>query len=779
MSSEGIIQREPALAQCADWVNSLAGDRYPNLDIVSGGTAFEIDIPLELSSISRAGDYSRLLFSIVHSAANNLLSGSRASELLPVILQNSNHKIFQALITGRSPATKAIARTFLPGAIASLDCSLVKALLGAGIGADSYVDNHRRRPLQIAISIRSLEMTELLLDHGADVNANLLLTSYTYSDRSTPLKAAVETGRLDIVQLLLRGGARVNDLGPGREISALQMAAAKGKLELVQLLLDAGADVTAPPYPDWGETALQAAAGTGNVEVVQLLLSRGADVNAPHEEYRYTALGSAARSGNVDVTQLLLFHGATDVTSALKLAGKSASVVNLLIRSWTTTHALLDDACGRTAVRAATRCGDFGLVQMLLKCKISVNAPCTGADTIWHTPLQIAAHQGDIKIAELLIDYGADVNAPAVSGHATALQAAVSGNHIQLVRILLDRGADVNAPNFEGRNALAAAANQCNSEVLQLLWSRGADMNTQGPSLVIEAVGRISLELLRILLDAWTLASGDNLEWTVGKYGDTALEIAAEYQDIGLARLLLEYGADDVSLALRTASSRRNINVELVDLLIASGASVGRMDQDDLHDLSALGLAAEYGNVDLLRLFLKQQTTSDERDGALQVAACYGRLDAAQLLLDYGVDVNAAPQSYIEDSDMESVARRALQAAAERGDLEMVRLLLAAGAEVEIRVPSDMDQGTALQFAAIAGSMSVVTLLIQQGADVFAPAMGGYYGRTALEGAAEHGRLDIVQLLLNLGVQAAGSRAIQFARNEGHDGVVALLEESA
>ena len=91
-------------------------------------------------------------------------------------------------------------------------------------------------------------------------------------------------------------------------------------------------------------------------------------------------------------------------------------------------------------------------------------------------------------------------------------------------------------------------------------------------------------------------------------------------------------------------------------------------------------------------------------------------------------------------------------------------------------VPSEHEACTALQFAAISGSMSVVTLLIQKGANVKAPAIG-VHGRTALEGAAEHGRLDIVQLLLKLGVEAAGSRAIQFAREKGHDGVVDLLEE--
>jgi ankyrin repeat protein len=91
-------------------------------------------------------------------------------------------------------------------------------------------------------------------------------------------------------------------------------------------------------------------------------------------------------------------------------------------------------------------------------------------------------------------------------------------------------------------------------------------------------------------------------------------------------------------------------------------------------------------------------------------------------------------------------------------------------------VLSEDEEGTALQFAAIAGSMSVVTTLVQAGADVNAPVICGW-GRTAIEGAAEHGRLDIVQFLLDLGVEASGSRAMQLARKEGHDGVVALLEE--
>jgi ankyrin repeat protein len=49
------------------------------------------------------------------------------------------------------------------------------------------------------------------------------------------------------------------------------------------------------------------------------------------------------------------------------------------------------------------------------------------------------------------------------------------------------------------------------------------------------------------------------------------------------------------------------------------------------------------------------------------------------------------------------------------------------------------------------------------------------WGCTAIEGAAREGRLDTVHLLINMGAGVTGSRAAQFARIFGHDGVVELL----
>jgi ankyrin repeat protein len=577
-----------------------------------------------------------------------------------------------------------------------------------------------------------------------------------------------------------------------------------------------------------GQTALQAAAGAGNIAVVQLLLSHGADPNESCEFFSWTALESAAHNDDVEITQLLISRGAIDIVSALDVAGKSHSnrVVHHLVRSRMRSHATLDDAFGRVAVRAATRCGDSEFVQRILSCGVDANAPANDGDTNWLPALQIAAFRGDIKLVETLVDHWADVNAPAAFYDdaemdsflfpgffcATALQAAVSANQVQLVQLLLRHGALVNtccSTTTAGDTALVAAARQHNLETFQLLLDFGADINSQWAGAVAAAVApttspdssydaiddiyrdrRALLQFLRFLFETWMLASNGDLIWGL-PFGDPAL-VRAVRTGVGptVTRLLLDHKAPGKSQALREATWNLSVSttdvedLEIAELLLASGADVGHFDsrcngvyQDGDVDVfpwprTALQHAANTDHPDFLRRMLAHRTTGYERAQALQSAVSMGNLDAVRLLLSHETDVNAAPLAYLRDAP-----RTALQAAAGKGDLRMVQYLLDAGADVDSKVQSSRERGTALHFSAMAGSMSVVTLLIQKGADVNAPAIGKD-GRTALEGAAEHGRLDIVQLLLNLGAEVAGSRAIQFAREEGHDGVVALLEEA-
>ncbi|KAL9096722.1 MAG: hypothetical protein Q9165_001210 [Trypethelium subeluteriae] len=90
------------------------------------------------------------------------------------------------------------------------------------------------------------------------------------------LQAASRQGYIEIVKLLLDRGADVN--AQGNYSNALQAASGGGYIEIVKLLLDRGADVNA--QEGYHGNALKAASRQGYTETVKLLLDRVADVNA-------------------------------------------------------------------------------------------------------------------------------------------------------------------------------------------------------------------------------------------------------------------------------------------------------------------------------------------------------------------------------------------------------------------------------------------------------------------------------------------------------------------
>ncbi|KAJ5922188.1 hypothetical protein N7516_009891 [Penicillium verrucosum] len=254
-------------------------------------------------------------------------------------------------------------------------------------------------------------LVQILLDHGADVNA---LGGDRYG---TALQAASYEGHRNIVQTLLYHGADINDLGGYRYGTALQAASYEGHENLVQTLLDHGADVNDPggnaPGGIYG-TALQAASYEGHENLVQTLLDHGADVNALGGIYG-TALQSASYEGHENLVQTLLDHGA-DVNAPGRIYGN--------------------------ALQIASSKGHENLVQTLLDHGADINAP---GYEIFGTALQAAAYEGHENLVQTLLDHGADVNALGVV-QSTALQSASYKGYEDLAQTLLDHGADVNAP---------------------------------------------------------------------------------------------------------------------------------------------------------------------------------------------------------------------------------------------------------------------------------------------------------------------------------------------
>jgi ankyrin repeat protein len=180
------------------------------------------------------------------------------------------------------------------------------------IGAVDVRDEFGGTPLHWAVREHKIDVTRLLLEHGADPNA-------IDQHSQTPLQEAVGQGApepehtdlrcdCDIAQLLLEGGANVNSKD-GLSSTSLHAAAHDGHLEMAKLLLDSGAEVNARTAA--GETPLHLAAEGSHQEIIKLLLRAGAAVNKRDSLGRtplHRHLGSRCRRKEIVV--LLVTSGA-------------------------------------------------------------------------------------------------------------------------------------------------------------------------------------------------------------------------------------------------------------------------------------------------------------------------------------------------------------------------------------------------------------------------------------------------------------------------------------
>jgi uncharacterized protein len=127
-------------------------------------------------------------------------------------------------------------------------------------------------------------------------------------DGFTPLGLAAFFGHPEVVDLLLKHGADVNAVSRNATgYTALTGAVARGDAEIVAALLTHGAR-TDHRYAQ-GYTALGEAAASGKTKIVQLLLAHGADVNA-RTDAAQTPLALAQEKGHREVVALLRQHGA-------------------------------------------------------------------------------------------------------------------------------------------------------------------------------------------------------------------------------------------------------------------------------------------------------------------------------------------------------------------------------------------------------------------------------------------------------------------------------------
>jgi ankyrin repeat protein len=246
------------------------------------------------------------------------------------------------------------------------DVIVLKYFLQAGM-KPSVTDSKGETALIAGAKGGRTEVVELLLTHGADVNAK------DKQFGASPLIWASISGNADTVKLLLDKGADIKATEEKNGMNALLAASVRGNMGTVKLLVDKGVDVNSRDKD--GRSPLMWAAHGGQIETLKLLLDKGADPNARATKDGMTALISAASRGQTEIVKLLLDKGA-DIKSQDN-SGKTALIWAAQTGQGETVNVLLDkgadvdakDKDGKTALSYAQAAQKPDIEEMLLKAR--------------------------------------------------------------------------------------------------------------------------------------------------------------------------------------------------------------------------------------------------------------------------------------------------------------------------------------------------------------------------------------------------------------------------
>ncbi|MBN2290845.1 MAG: ankyrin repeat domain-containing protein [Pirellulales bacterium] len=291
----------------------------------------------------------------------------------------------------------------------------------------------------------------------------------------TPLAYAVakSDANLEVIELLIAEGADINAPIENGESFPIGLAACSGNLESVRCLLHAGAEVnttSAKGYTALINSIYRLHDSASLVPMVDLLIEHGADVNC-ESDYGESPLIVASRRGRFDAVRILLDAkavpsplGWTDLSKAVAI-GSRDELKHLLESSGIDNKR---DCFGRTPGILAATIGSVEKGQLLLSHGWNVNERGKNQETA----LMCCASANHSNMLKWLIDAGADLDA-VDDAQDTALILAAGRGWSDCVRLLLEARANPRIANEYGGTAMSSASTV---EVVRQLQDAGEEL---------------------------------------------------------------------------------------------------------------------------------------------------------------------------------------------------------------------------------------------------------------------------------------------------------------
>ncbi|KAI2616109.1 hypothetical protein GGR54DRAFT_611210 [Hypoxylon sp. NC1633] len=416
------------------------------------------------------------------------------------------------------------------------------------------------------------------------------------------------------------------------------------------------------------------ATALGKTSIVALLLENGAMVETELHGIGGTALHLAARYSPKDIMDLLLSKA--DKAEINRQDQKGSSLLHLASRynQHEVVAYLLDEQAapnqldndGNTPFHVASMYGSKESLQLLWErgAKEQINV----LNKYLNGPLHLACLNNHSDTAELLLDWGANVNQPGPNG-ATPLFHACSGGNDTMIDMLAERGADIHARNHDGDTPILFSCWQSQANSLEPLSRRNAsvlDVNKDGNNcfhMVVynqEPSGDPEDTLSALFSNGANINHANNL-------GFSPLVVACIKQNLKLVKHLLDLGADinhqgPLTKATALMEACCNSDAEIVEILLRRGADTTLTNNNGL---AALALACRFNQLEHVRALIRHGVMVGVRDKVgftpLFTAAVYGDIDIALEILATSAYFPSHPAreiAFTERSSNPAIVRR-------------------------------------------------------------------------------------------------------------------------
>ncbi|MFT4314280.1 MAG: ankyrin repeat domain-containing protein [Wolbachia pipientis] len=621
-------------------------------------------------------------------------------------------------------------------------------------------DSNGKRPISYAAKGKHWDIVESLLRKSAT------LSVLDNKQKLSLLKNFAKNSEWDIVKLFMKDNQNddyFRHLRNQQKVKLLCYLIDSGELDIAKFVIEKGIEVNSPDSN--GKRPISYAAKGKHWDIVESLLSKKAKFNDLSGEEKDALLDHSARSAHWDIVKLFMedngrdnYFNHLDDQQRVELLcylirSKDLSAAKFVIEKGSEINS--SDSNGKKPIHYAARNGHWNIVELLLRSngKFS-DLENTQKDSL----LRYSIKSADWDIIKLFMedDYKEDyfdqlddkqrmcclyhfisvgnvgitkffieelirkerissINVPSSYGE-TFLHLAAKSEKLDIVQYLVnEKGADITAINRDKKTPKDLAIEKNCTSMVEFLEQAQQEK-------LFDAAKQGNLSMVRSLISQGAnVDSRDHNNWT-------PLHCATVNGHLELVKYLLEKGADvlaknnhDMVLHLAVSSDKEEIIKLVLDKIKETQENINQhVDAQDTEGDTPLMWAAESGRVNAAQILLEYGASIEVKnnDGmtALHWTAKNGHLGVAKLLAEKEANVHA----------IDNNGRKPIHVAVLNGYRNVVELFLSRGVSVD---DIDKDGWTPLHYAACSSGQEMMDFLLSHGADVDAR---GKNDRTAL-----------------------------------------------